>query len=63
MKTRAFMLVAMVCLASALRLAGQSFHADETTKLKTFLRQKSAVEGKANYEPRCRASHGATTAG
>lgn len=44
------MLVAMVCLASALRLAGQSFHADEIKKLKTFLRQKSAVAGKANYE-------------
>ena len=51
MKKRAItLLAAIVCLTSAMRLAGQSFNAGETTKLRAFLRMKSGVEGKLNYE-------------
>lgn len=51
MKKRAItLLAAMVCLTCATRLVGQSFHAGETTKLKAFLRQNAADEGKKNYQ-------------
>lgn len=50
MKARALLLVGTICLAGAMSLVGQSFHAGETAKLKAFLQKKSAEEGKMNYQ-------------